>query len=98
MSWIKEGPAVNALNFLDELASVGIRLTRDDRDLIVDIAPGSSIEPFRDRIAEMKSALVRELLQREIVAAATVKIDQFDRQSYDELVELWNALVGEAGR
>ena len=77
--------------FIDELADVGIRLGRDGDDLIVDVLPGATLDPYRERIRDHKPALLKEVLQRSIVEAATVEPDLFDRPAYDALWVRWHA-------
>ena len=82
--------------FIDELAGVGIRLSRDGDDLAADVLPGASLDPYRDRIREHKPAFVALLaLQDEIVRTASAARDAFDRAAYDELWRRWHALRGE---
>ena len=82
--------------FIDELAGMGIRLSRDGDDLAADVLPGASLAPYRDRIREHKPALLNLLaLQDEIVRTASAARDAFDRQLYDGLWERWHALHDE---
>ena len=86
---------MSARAFLAELDAAGVRLTLAGDDLRYQTRPGVSIAPYRDRIASLKPALVVELLQAAIVAAATVEPGQFDRSRYDQLWAQWRALDAE---
>jgi hypothetical protein len=80
---------VSAAALLVELNADGVRLSLAGDDLRYQTRPGVSIAPYRDRILENKPALLRELLQREIVAAATAEPARFDRDAYDQLLRRW---------
>jgi hypothetical protein len=82
---------MSAGTLLHELAEAGVRLSREGDDLIAEILPGASLDPFRDRIREHKPALLKELLQRQIVAAVVVAPEHFDRPAFDELWARWKA-------
>jgi hypothetical protein len=84
---------VSASAMVDELRAAGIRLSRDGGDLVADVLPGAKLDPYRDRIAQCRPALLAELdLREQIVAAATAAQSAFDRQHYDVLWERWHAL------
>jgi hypothetical protein len=75
---------------LDQLAAVGVRLSRASEDLRYQTQPGVSIAPYREQISTNKPALLAELrLREEIVAAASAAHARFDRQRYDELWHRW---------
>jgi len=76
---------VNAATLLADLQATGITLTRTGDRLHYRTRPGVSIAPYREHIAANKPALFRELVQREIVAAATAEPAHFDQKSLDEL-------------
>jgi hypothetical protein len=76
---------------LDELDAAGVRLSLDGVHLRYQTQPGISITPHTERITAHKSALHRELLQRQIVATGTVAPEQFNRAEYDRLWALWHA-------
>jgi hypothetical protein len=82
---------MSASGLLVELERAGIRLARDGEDLIAEIRPGTSFEPFRERIRQQKPALLVALLQIEIIAAVTVDPTAFNRPAYERLVALWAA-------
>lgn len=87
---------VSAPAFLDELAAAGIRLALAGDNLRFTTAPGVSIAPFRERVVTHKPDLLAALhLQAEIIAAATVAIEAFDRLHYDQLWARWYALEWE---
>ncbi len=75
---------------IDELLDTGIRLSRDGDGLVADVLPGASLDPYREEIRERKPDLVKELLQREIVAAASAEPEDFDRDDLDRLWTLWH--------
>lgn len=79
-------------SLLTELEAAGITLTRNGDRLHYQTQPGVSLEPFRDQIVANKPALIRELLQREIVTAASVDLAHFDRAAFDRLWEQLRAL------
>lgn len=83
---------MNTSAFLRELASAGVTLTRNDDRLHYETSPGVSLEPFRAQIVANKPALIRELLQQEIVAAASIDPAHFDRAAYDRLWSRWREL------
>ena len=82
---------MNAPTLLDELIAAGIRLGRDGNDLIADVLPTADLSPYTAHIRAHKPALLRELLQRQIVAALDVAPADFDRDAYDRLWVLWHA-------
>ena len=83
---------MNTEMLLDELAGLGIHLVRDGEAILADVEDGADVTPHVDRITNHKPALLRELLQREIVAIVTVDPSQFDREHYDDLWQQWRAL------
>jgi hypothetical protein len=62
------GAAVSAATLVDGLMAAGIRLSRDGDDFIADVLPGVALEPYRDRIAQCRPALLRLLQKREAIA------------------------------
>jgi len=88
---------MSASALLVELASAGIHLTREGDNLRVRAAPGVSLAPYMERIKAHKPELLKELLQRRIVEAATVEPDAFDRPEYDRLWRLWHAYDAAGG-
>ncbi len=78
---------------LDELTAAGVRLSLAGDDLHYQTCPGGSITPIREQIITLKPALLTLLtLQDEIVRAATVARDAFDRQHFDQRWNEWHAL------
>ena len=77
--------------FLAELETAGVRLSRDGADLIAEIRPGASLDPYRERIAAYKPALLAELLKARIIAVVTADPAEFDRAEYERLWALWEA-------
>ena len=87
---------MNASAQLDDLVDVGIRVTRDGDDLMVEVLPGATLDPYRDGIRVHKPALLAELrLREEIVATASAVQARFDRERYDELWCRWSELQAE---
>ena len=82
---------MSAAALLRELEAAGVRVTRTGEDLRVKGNP-ASITAFRERLAAHKPGVLMELLQREIVAAATVEPADFDRSAYDGLWTRYHAL------
>jgi hypothetical protein len=82
---------VNAAALLAELTASGIHVTRIGDNLRVRAAPGVSIATHRERLKTQKPALLKELLRQQIVAAATVESQNFDRATYDHLWALWQS-------
>ena len=82
---------MNAAALLAELDAVGVRLSLAGDDLHYQTRPGVRIAPYRERIQESKPAILRELLQREIVATVDVEPEHFDRQKYDTLWARYDA-------
>jgi hypothetical protein len=76
---------LNRSVLVDDFMAAGIRLTRDGDDLIAEVPADVDLSPHAERIRASKPALLRELLQREIVAAVDVEPPDFDRQHYDDL-------------
>ena len=86
-----EASTLNAGAFIDQLTNAGIRLVCDDNDLIADVLPDATLDPFCIRIQEHKPALLTELrLREEIVAAASVDPEHFDPAELDRLWTLWH--------
>lgn len=85
------GASVSARALLAELAGAGVRLSRDGDDLIAEIRPGASLDPYRERIMAHKPALLAELLQARIIEVVTAEPAVFNRAEYDRLTALWNA-------
>ena len=83
---------MNVTALLAELDAAGIRLGRDGDDLVADVLPGAELDAYRERIQQNKPALVKELLQREIVEAAAAVGGAFDRDAYDALWVRWYTL------
>jgi hypothetical protein len=83
---------MNAHALLDDLMDVGIRLKRDGDDLIADVLPTADLSAHSQRIKASKLALACALhLREQIVAAATVSPEHFNRKEYDALWALWHA-------
>ena len=77
---------MRAAALLDELLETGIRLGRDGDDLIVDVLRSADFAPYMDRVKREKPALLNELrLREQIVAAASVAPEHFNREEYDRL-------------
>jgi TubC N-terminal docking domain len=83
---------MSAATLLADLDAVGVHVTREGDALRVRGNPGADPAPYRERIREAKAELLRELLQREIVAAVIVEPVQFDRERYQRLWEQWRQL------
>jgi hypothetical protein len=83
---------MSAPALLREIEAAGIRLHREGDRLRAEIPPGADLAPFRERIQAAKPALMRELLQRESVATATVGPKHFDRKRFGGLQQQWSAL------
>ena len=83
---------MSADTLLHELAEAGVRLIRTGDDLLYETQPGIRIAPFVEHILANKPNLLKQLLQREIVAAVAVEPEHFGRQSYDELWSRYHAL------
>jgi hypothetical protein len=80
---------VSAATLLAELDALGIHLTREGDNIRVRAEPGISLAPYVERIRASKPALLREVLQRRIIAALDVEPHDFDRPAYERLRELW---------
>jgi hypothetical protein len=89
---------MNAAALFAELAAAGVHVSRDGDSLRVRGGRDGSIAPFLETIRHHKPALLLELLQTEIVAAASIDPAHFDRQHYDELWRRWRALNQENTR
>ena len=84
---------MNASALLDDLMDAGIRLKRDGGDLIADVLPTADLSAHTQQIKASKPALVSALqLREQIVAAATVSPEHFNRKEYDALWALWHAI------
>jgi hypothetical protein len=77
---------------LAELEAAGVHLTRHGDRLHYQTSPGVRIAPYAEAMRAHEPGLLRELVQREIVAAASVEPAQFDRDAYDRLWARWYAL------
>jgi hypothetical protein len=86
---------VRVPGLLAQLRSVGITLTREGDHLRVRALPGVALAPHLDQVRANKPALLRALLQEQIMAALTVAPDRFDRDGYRRLVVLWKQHGGE---
>jgi len=75
---------------LAELEAAGVHVTFAGDNLRVRANPGVPLSPYVDQIRANKPALLRELLQRRIVAALDVEPHDFDRTAYDRLWVLWH--------
>jgi hypothetical protein len=86
---------MNALALLDELLEAGIRLCLDGDELMADVLPDANLDSYRERIQERKEALVATLrLRDEIVAAASVEPECFNRDAYEGLWRQWRQWAG----
>jgi hypothetical protein len=74
-----------------ELAAAGVRLSLAGDALRYQTRPGVSIASHTEPIQAHKPALLRELLQLQIVAAVSVEPQHFDRAEYDDLWRRWHA-------
>ena len=83
---------MSAAALIAELAEAGIRVRLDGSGLVADALPGAELDAYRERIARYKPAILRELLQREVLEAAAAVGDAFDRVAYDALWARWYAL------
>jgi hypothetical protein len=86
---------VSAAEFLARLEAAGVRLSLAGDDLHFQARPGVSITSYQDRIRANKPALLRELLQREIVATVDTEPTQFNRPVFLALWARWQAQGGE---
>jgi len=82
---------VSAAALLAELAAAGIHITREGDDLRVRVRRGTSIAAYLERITAQKPALLREVLQRQIIQALDVEPAHFNREEHDRLWTLWRA-------
>jgi hypothetical protein len=82
---------VTVAALLDALDAAGVHLSLAGDDLRYQTRPDVSIAPHTDRIKVHKPALRQELLQRQIVATATVAPEHFNREEYDRLWVRWHA-------
>jgi hypothetical protein len=90
------GGALMSIALLSAIESTGIRLHAEGDQLRAEIPAGADLGPFRERIRQHKPALLAEFrLREQIIAAATVATEVFDRQHYDELWRRWHALQKE---
>jgi hypothetical protein len=80
---------MRATQLLAELAAAGIDVSRAGDNLRVRAHPGVRLTPHVACLRQHKSALLAELLKREIVAAVTVDAAEFDRPGYERLLTLW---------
>src|SRR5688572_6866588 len=87
----RRGSDMKASALLAELDAAGIHLTREDDNLRVRAERGVSLAPYLERIKANKPALLRELLQRQIVAALDVEPAIFNRIEYDRFWTVWHA-------
>jgi hypothetical protein len=76
---------VNTVTLLAELEAAGIQVTPQGENLRVRGEPGVNLAPYLERIMPHKSVPLRQLLQRQIVAAVDVEPPDFDQQHYDDL-------------
>ena len=60
---------MNAAALLDELAEAGVTVTRNGDHLHYQTRPGVRIAPYRERIRQVKPALLALLQEREAIAA-----------------------------
>jgi hypothetical protein len=81
---------VSVSGLLAEVAAAGIQVTRDGDNLRVRVRRGTSLAPYMERITANKPALLRELLQRQIVQTLDVDRDDFDRPAFDALWVRWH--------
>jgi hypothetical protein len=86
---------VTTANLLADLRAAGVTFAREDDDLRVRAKPGVELAPHLDLVRANKPALLRALLQEQILAALTVAPDRFDRGEYERLVVLWKQHGGE---
>jgi hypothetical protein len=83
---------MTATALLGEIEATGIVLQAEGGRVRADIPAGANLGPFRERIQADKAALHGELLQRQIVAAASAGPEHFDRERYDRSWQQWHAL------
>src|SRR3712207_2900911 len=86
---------MSAAVLLRDLEAAGVRLSLAGDGLRVQTRAGVHIAPYRQRITAHKPALLKELVQREILEAAAAVGDAFDRDAYDQLWRRWYALRDE---
>jgi hypothetical protein len=76
-------------DLLAALKTAGIDLTRIGDDLRIRATLGVNLSLYLEQIREHKAALLKELLQQQIIAAVNVDPPNFDRSVYDHLWVLW---------
>jgi hypothetical protein len=81
---------MSAPALLADLEAVGIHITREGDNMRVRANPGVLLSPHVDQLRANKPALLRELLQRQIIAALDVEPHDFDRRTYERLCMLWH--------
>jgi hypothetical protein len=85
---------MSASGLLHELEAAGVSLHLAGDQLRAEIAPGATLNPFRDAIRQYRLGVVALMrLQDEIVSAAAAAQTAFDRQYYDDLWRRWYALL-----
>jgi hypothetical protein len=66
---------MSASALIDELTAAGVRLSLDGGDLVADVLPGVELEPYRDRIAQCRPALLTLLREREVITDLTDQLE-----------------------
>ena len=97
---------MTASALIDDLAEAGIRLSLDGGGLVADVLPGVELEPYRDRIAQCRPALLTLLQEREAVAALAASLEQGWRwldehphhPEHEAFLERWTARLHEYER
>jgi hypothetical protein len=88
---------VSAAALLAELAAAGVWLRRDGEDLVAETRRGFSLEPYRERIATNKPALLIAIDARETAAACGLDPALDWRFVYRGPVEACQPLAGWTG-
>jgi hypothetical protein len=83
---------MSAAALLADLASDGIRLHRNGGELVAEVPPGASLDPYRERIRSGKGSLLMELVKAEIMKCVYVEPADFERDRYDGLWREFYAL------
>lgn len=83
---------MSAAALLKTLSAAGVHMSREGHELRFRTEPGTGISQHIETIRQYKPALIRELLQDQIVAAASVEPEHFDRDAYDRLWSEWHEL------
>jgi hypothetical protein len=84
---------MSAATLLVDLEAAGVVITREGDRLRVRGTPGVDPAPYRDQIVTNKPAILRKLVEREIVAAVSAEPAHFDWEHYERLWQQWHAMT-----